>query len=288
MPANSWMSSSRIVRSTGSRATGRSRSPNRSVCAGAVGSMTAPARREADLAAQRVRPQRRERPAAAHEPAQPAAQRGRQPARVARQEHSLVAREPRAAAGRQRHVRGDVVAPPRAVEEAEDRRLRRSEAGGQAVPAEDPDQPHRDAAVELVGQAVPVVVELVAALPGHERQDHEHAARRVLRARVRARRLHGEGHAHLMAGRPHGEQVRARLPARRVDAQPRARPEAAPDRVAGPAHPPQAPAVAAPAGVHEELRELAGAHRLDRRRHPEIAHGDPRAVVQLDAVAAHG
>ena len=88
-------------------------------------------------------PKEATRAAAAHVAAQALLQRARQPARVGGQDDAAVVLQPRAAAGGERHVGGDVVAVPAAVQPRQQRRVARGEVGGQPVAGVDAERAWR-------------------------------------------------------------------------------------------------------------------------------------------------
>ena len=185
---------------------GRSLAPKRSIDAGAVGStmrlrrVSATARRSESVPSDASRPPPRTKRAQADLGA------ARQPARVAGEQHAAVAAQRGSDVAGQRGVGRDVVALARAVQPRQQRRVAGGEPGGQAVAGVHAGELGAGAAVEQVRQAVAVVVDRVAPLPGHDGQHDEHPPGRALG-------LDREGHGDRVPRGAHGEEVDARVAA---------------------------------------------------------------------------
>ena len=234
-------------------------------------------RRQAHLALEGLDPGRRERPARRHERAQPALQALRQPDRVTGDEHAGVPAQLRADARRQRDVRGDVVAVTLAVQPGEQRLRALGEPGHDRRP-EHARQAHRQAGGELVRAPVAVVVDRVAALPGHHRQDDEHLVARAVVDRERHRR--GAGAA------ARGEEGDAGGRPRRLEPDDRApRGAAAAD---GGARPADGPRVLLAARVGADRDAAPGAAGEQRRLRGDPPHRDPAAARQRAPVGQRG
>ena len=238
-----------------------------------------PAAGERDLAAQRVDAEGGDAAAAAHVAAQALLQGARQPARVGGEDDAAVVLQPRAAVGGERHVGRDVVAVARAVQPRQQRRVAGGEVRGQPVARVDAEQLGSDAVVEQVRQAVAVVVERVAPLPGHDRQDDEDA--------VALGALDREGHRGGVRRRAHLHEVDARLAPGSVQAHARRGLAAAGGRGAraDAAHRP-GPRLAP--RVDEELDRVARRRGHVGRAHAEVADRDAAVPGQLGAVARGG
>ena len=110
--------------------------------------------------------------------AAPRPRRARQPADVARQDHAAMPGQLRPAAAAQAS-RSVVMSKRRPLphQEGEQRRFGVGEARGRSPRRHHAVRREADAAIERVGGAVAVVVDLVAALPRQQRQHDEHRAR---------------------------------------------------------------------------------------------------------------
>ena len=152
-------------------------------------------------AAQRLGAEARQPPAGLDVAAQPARERARDPAQRAGQHDALAVGGARVARARERDVRGQVVADPRAVEEDEQRRGLGGERGRDAPGPVDHARPlHRAAGLERVRQPVAVVVDLVDAEPRQRRRRRRAASRAPGTARGTARSP-GSGRSGAPAGR---------------------------------------------------------------------------------------
>ena len=200
VPMNRPMRSTVFVRVTpGEGTTLASRTPNKSRAVAWV-EVLDPRAGHLDGAPQAAGAGLQHAAAGAHPRAQGALQPAVHPRRVAGKDHAGVPLELRALPAGERDVGRDVVSQARTVDRRQERRNVLGDPGRQPAAHVRPRGAHRRPS-SSVGPSVAVVVDLVAALPGRAREDHEDA--------LLADRLDGERH---LDGAVGGPDLRGRDP----------------------------------------------------------------------------